>query len=80
MLIYFLYRALVIDITNRRGLSNEVHHELLLKRSKYFPFILQQNLFNRLYLINKMERFGFESGHAVWVVKLIKGDWPIVLQ
>ena len=29
---------------------------------------------------NKTECFNFKSGRAVRVVKLIKQDWPIVLQ
>ena len=27
-----------------------------------------------------MERFNFKSGHAVWVVKLIKENWPILVK
>ena len=35
---------------------------------------------NQLYITNKTERFSFISGHAVRVAKLIKEDWPVVLQ
>ena len=35
---------------------------------------------NQLYINNKTERFSFKSGHTVWVVELMKEDWPIVLQ
>ena len=33
-----------------------------------------------IYITNKMERFSFKSGGAVRVAKLIKEDWPIILQ
>ena len=36
--------------------------------------------FNQLYITNKTERFSFKSEHFVRVAKLIKQDWPIVLQ
>ena len=35
---------------------------------------------NQLYITNKTERFSFNSGRAMRVAKLIKEDWPIVLQ
>ena len=38
-----------------------------------------KKVFNQLYITNKTERFGFKSGRAVQVVKLIKEDWPIVV-
>ena len=38
------------------------------------------NVFNQLYITSKMERFSFKSGRAMQVAKLIKEDWPIVLQ
>ena len=75
--------TLAIDITDRRNLNNEVHHELLPKKSKVMPcqpFILQEKTFNQLYITNKTERFSFQSGHAMRVMKLIKEDWPIVLR
>ena len=31
-------------------------------------------------LLTKMQCFSFKSGHAVWVAKLTKQDWPIMLQ
>ena len=34
MCVQSLYMAFAINITNGRGLSNEAHHELLLKKSK----------------------------------------------
>ena len=46
----------------------------------YLPFITWQKPFNQLYITNKMECFSFNSGHVMRVVKLIKEDWPIVLQ
>ena len=36
--------------------------------------------FNKLYITNKTESFGFKSGHAMRVAKHIKEDLPIVLQ
>ena len=33
--------------------------------------------FNQLYIT---QYFSFKSGYAVWVAKLTKQDWPIVLQ
>ena len=75
--------ALAIDTIDGRGLSNEMHCELLPKKSKvmlYLPFITWLKLFNQSYIINKMERFSFKSGHTMRVEKLIKQDWPIVLQ
>ena len=65
------------------GLSDEAHHELLPKKIKvmlYLLFIRRQKLFNYLYITNKMERFSFKSGRAMWVAKLIKQGWPVVLQ
>ena len=50
------YMALAIDAIDGRGLNNEPHCEL--------PF-------NQLYVTNKTEHFGYKSGHAVQVVKLI---------
>ena len=38
------------------------------------------NAFNQLYITNKTEHFSFKSGRALQVAKLIKEDWPIVLQ
>ena len=46
----------------------------------YFPLITQKKPFNQLYITNKTELFCFKSGRAVRVAKLIKEDWPIVLQ
>ena len=37
-------------------------------------------LYLPLYITNKTELFSFKSGRAVRVAKLIKEDWPIVLQ
>ena len=34
---------------------------------------------NQLYITNKMEHFNFKSGRAMWVAKLIKEDWPMML-
>ena len=53
------------------------------KKSKvmlYLPFITRSKPFNQLYITNKTEHFSFKSGRAVRVAKLIKEDWPIVLQ
>ena len=41
----------------------------------WLPFIS-----NQLYITNKMEFFCFKSQRAVRVAKLIKEDWPVVLQ
>ena len=46
----------------------------------YLPFIIRCKPFNQLYITNKTERFSFISGRAMRVAKLIKEDWPIVLQ
>ena len=37
-------------------------------------------VFSQLYITNKSERFNFKSGSGMRVAKLIKEDWPIVLQ
>ena len=71
-----LYMALVIDITDGRSLSNKVCRELLLKKSKV---MLSFSFSSNLYITNKTEHFSFESGHDMWVSKLLK-DWLIVLQ
>ena len=58
--------TLPVDITDGRGLSNEVHCELQPKKSKvtlYLPFISQYKAFNQLYITNKMECFSFKSRH-----------------
>ena len=71
--------TLVINIGTRRGLSRKACHELLSKKSNYvyLPFITHQKPFNWLDFTNKMECFSFfKGGQAVWVVKLIKEDWP----
>ena len=68
---------LAVDITDGHSLNNEAHCELLPKKSKamlYLPSFFQ------LYITNKTECFSFKSGRAVWVVKLIKENWPVVLQ
>ena len=70
--------TLAVDIIDGWGFSNEVHRELLPKKSKvmlYFPFTVKA-----MYITNKMEQFSFKSGRGMWVVKLIKEDWLIVLQ
>ena len=46
----------------------------------YLLFIIRQKSFNQLYITNKTERFSSISGRAMWVAKLIKEDWPKVLQ
>ena len=75
----FVYMALAIDITDGCDLSNEVHRELLLKKSKvmlYRPFILIKC---RLTSCTILTRFSLKGGRALWVSRLIKEDWPIVL-
>ena len=42
----------------------------------YLSFIA----FKQLYITNKTERFSFKSGRVLQVAKLIKEDWPMVLQ
>ena len=59
--------APAIDTVDGWGLSSEARHELLLSKSK-------------LYITNKTEHFSFKNGCTVRVAKLIKEDWPIVLQ
>ena len=39
-----------------------------------------KNPFNQLHITNNTERFSFKNGRAMCVAKLIKEDWPIVLQ
>ena len=34
----------------------------------------------KLYITNNMERFSFKSGRSVRIAKLIKEDWPMMLQ
>ena len=46
----------------------------------YLLFISQYKAFNQLYITNKMVHFIFKSGHVMRVAKLLKEDWPIVLQ
>ena len=75
--------VLAINIIDGRGLSNKMRHELLPKKSKvmlYLPFISQQKAFNQLKITNKTERFSLKSGLAMQFAKLIKEEWPIVLQ
>ena len=35
---------------------------------------------NHLYITNKMESFSFKSGRAIYITKLTKTDWLVVLQ
>ena len=75
--------GLAINTIDGRGFSNEARREVLPNKSKvtlYLLFISQYQAFNQLYITNKTERFNFKSGCSVWVVKLIKEDWPIVLE
>ena len=69
--------ALAIDITDGRGLSNKARRELLFKKEQgnaVITFLFAVNI------TNKMERFSYKSGRDARVSKLIKEDWPIVLQ
>ena len=63
-----------------RGLSYEARRVLLPKKSKVMLYLSSFKPFNQLYITNKTEPFNFKSGRAVRVAKLIKEDWPIVLQ
>ena len=70
--------ALAIDTIDGRGLSNEARHEL--QDAVFVVHFTVKGIYSQLYITNKTECFSFKSGHAVRVVKLIKEDWPIVLQ
>ena len=62
--------ALAVDVINRRGPSNEIHHKLQLKKNKvtlYDPFIPQQKAFYQPFMTNKTEHFSFKSGCVVLV-------------
>ena len=77
--------ALAIDITDGRGLINEVHRELLLKKEQgnavlTFLFAVNNRLTSCSYITNKTECFSFKSGRDVRVSKLIKEGWPMVLR
>ena len=72
--------ALAIDVTDGRGLSNEVCGWLLSKKSKVFAIHFTVKALNQLYITNNMERFSFKSGCAVHIEKLTKTDWLVVLQ
>ena len=69
--------ALAIDTIDGRGLSNEVHF-LPKKRKVRNAGKRRLTNCNQLYLTNKAKHFSFKSGHVMWVVKLIKEDWPSV--
>ena len=74
--------TLAIDLIDGHGLSYEVRRELLPKRNKEilcYP-IMSQHLCIQLYITNKMECFSSKSRRAIWVAKLIKEYWSIVLQ
>ena len=66
----------LLDITDGRGLSNKVHHELMPKKSKVI--LCHKKAFIQLYITKKTVRFSFKSGCTVRLVKLMKEDWPIV--
>ena len=81
---YTLYDSFVINIriTDGHGHSNETHREFLLNKSMvmlYLPFISHYMAFNQLYIDSELQFF-FRSGHAMQVVKLMKEDWPILIQ
>ena len=74
--------TLPVDITDGCGLSNETCHELWPKKSKVMLFA-NYYMVKSIYPVvhaNKMECFSFKSGCVMWVAKLIKDDWLIVLQ
>ena len=75
--------ALAIDITDGRGLSNEARYELLLKKEQgnaVLAFLYAVN--NHLTSCTSLTRQSvsvLEVG-VTWASKLIKEEWPIVLQ
>ena len=71
--------AFAINITDGRGLSNEVCREQG-NAILAFPFIVNSCLTRCTYITNKTEHFSFKSRRDVQVSKLIKQDWPIVLR
>ena len=67
--------TLAVDITDGRGLNNEVMSYCQRRVMLYLLLITQEKAFIQLYITNSMERFNFKSGHAMQVAKLIKEDW-----
>ena len=70
---------LAVDITDGRGLITKSVVNSCQRRQGNGVFVVV-NAFNQLYITNKTKRFSFKSGRALQVAKLIKEDWPIVLQ
>ena len=64
--------TLAIDIDGCDFVTNRIVSNAVLA--------IQVRAFNQLYITNKMECFSYKSGRAMWVVELIKEDWPVVLQ
>ena len=58
--------ALAINITDGRGLSNNSHLLLLLKKSKVMQYLLFiSKAFNQLYITKNTKRFSFNSRCAM---------------
>ena len=72
--------TLAVDTHVWHGLSNEVRRELLPKKRGSAVFAIHYMVRHLSSKTNKMEHFSFKSGRPVWVAKLTKEDWPIVLQ
>ena len=60
--------VLAVDVIDRRGPSNKMHHQLQSKKIKvrlYKPFILQQKTFYPPFITNKTKCFSFESEYVI---------------
>ena len=73
---------LAINIINRRGPSNEMHHQLQPNKTKgkaVLAIYIAEKTFYPSFITNKMERITFKNGCVVRVAKHLKEDWFIVL-
>lgn len=68
--------ALAINIINGSSPSNETHG---LGDAVFTIHIIIKDIY-QLYIVDKMGCFNLESGCVIWVSKLLKEDWLIVLQ
>ena len=65
--------TLTVNITNGHALvMKSIMNSKKSKVMVYLPFI--KRYLTQLHITNKTERFSFQSGHAMRVVKLIKED------
>ena len=76
---------LAIDITDGHGLSSEASHKLLPKKSKVMNATYVSCSFHikscitTCTLLTRQSTLVLKVG-VMWVAKLIKEDWPVVLQ